>query len=58
MEILVENFAERLDLIVESVRTADFIAIDTEFSGKLKREKVDLKLYRLHGWVGRLGAGL
>ena len=33
MEILIDNFAERLDFMLESVRTADFIAIDTEFSG-------------------------
>ena len=33
MEILVDNFAERLDFMIQSVLTADFIAVDTEFSG-------------------------
>ena len=33
MEILVDNFAERLNFIVESVLDADFITVDTEFSG-------------------------
>ena len=33
MEILVDNFAERLDFIIKSVVSADFIAIDSEFSG-------------------------
>ena len=27
------NFAEKLPLIIESIRTADFITIDSEFSG-------------------------
>lgn len=33
MEILTNNFAEKLNFVLESVRTADFIALDTEFSG-------------------------
>ena len=33
MEILVNNFAERLDFMIQSVLTADFIAVDSEFSG-------------------------
>ena len=33
MEITKENFKENLDLIRESIDTAQFIAIDTEFSG-------------------------
>ena len=33
MEILVDNFADRLDFMIQSVLTADFIAVDTEFSG-------------------------
>ena len=33
MEILVDNFAEKLNFMVESVLSADFIAVDTEFSG-------------------------
>ncbi len=33
MDIVNSNFRERLDLILRSVETADFIAIDTEFSG-------------------------
>ena len=33
MEILIGNFAEKLNFMVQSVRTADFIAVDTEFSG-------------------------
>ena len=27
------NFAERLEFMIQSVLTADFIAVDTEFSG-------------------------
>ena len=33
MEILVSNFAEKLNFMVESVMSADFITVDTEFSG-------------------------
>ena len=33
MDITSSNFAEKLPLIIESVKTADFIAIDSEFSG-------------------------
>ena len=33
MEILATNFAEKLDFVLDSVRTADFVALDTEFSG-------------------------
>ena len=33
MDITSSNFAEKLPLILESVKTADFIAIDSEFSG-------------------------
>ena len=33
MELNNENFAENLDGTLESIRTADFIALDTEFSG-------------------------
>lgn len=33
MEILVDNFAAKLNFMVESVLSADFIAIDSEFSG-------------------------
>lgn len=33
MEILIDNFAEKLEFMIESIRTADFIAVDTEFSG-------------------------
>lgn len=33
MEILVNNFAEKLNFMVESVLSADFITVDTEFSG-------------------------
>ena len=33
MDITISNFAERLDFILDSVKTADFIAIDSEFSG-------------------------
>ena len=33
MDITRVNFLEKLDFILESVRTADFIALDTEFSG-------------------------
>lgn len=34
MEITQENFEANLPLIKESIYKADFIAIDTEFSGK------------------------
>jgi hypothetical protein len=33
MEILVDNFADRLNFMVESILSADFISVDTEFSG-------------------------
>jgi len=33
MEILVDNFAEKLDFMIKSITSADFITIDTEFSG-------------------------
>ena len=34
MDITIENFKETLPLVQESISKADFIAIDTEFSGK------------------------
>ena len=33
MEITRDNFEEALPLVEESIRMADFIAFDTEFSG-------------------------
>ena len=33
MEIRQDNFLQNLPLIMESIEQADFIAIDTEFSG-------------------------
>ena len=33
MDILISNFSEKLRFIIDSVMTADFIAVDTEFSG-------------------------
>lgn len=33
MDITANNFVEKLGLIVKSIKTADFIAYDTEFSG-------------------------
>ena len=33
MDITTENFLETLPLVLESVKTAEFIAIDSEFSG-------------------------
>lgn len=33
MEILAENLETHLPLIEESIKTADFISFDTEFSG-------------------------
>jgi hypothetical protein len=33
MDIVQSNFLDRLEFMLESVRTADFIALDTEFSG-------------------------
>ena len=35
MEITKDNFEQRLPLIRQSIHTADFIALDTEFSGTL-----------------------
>jgi len=33
MEILIDNFASKINFMIESVLSADFIAVDTEFSG-------------------------
>lgn len=33
MEVTIENFEEVFPLLEDSIRTADFIALDTEFSG-------------------------
>jgi hypothetical protein len=33
MEITAENFAASFPLVQKSIETADFIALDTEFSG-------------------------
>ena len=33
MDITIKNFAEKLQFILDSVKTADFIALDSEFSG-------------------------
>lgn len=33
MEITIENFEEKFDIISKSIRSAEFIAFDTEFSG-------------------------
>jgi len=35
MELTVDNFEERLDLLLSSIRSCEFLAIDTEFSGHL-----------------------
>ncbi len=37
MEITAHNFLAQLPLISASIKSADFIAFDTEFSGKLTR---------------------
>ena len=34
MEVTIENFEQVMPLIEDSIRLADFVAIDTEFSGK------------------------
>ena len=34
MQVTRENFAEVLPLVEESIRKADFIAFDAEFTGK------------------------
>ena len=34
MEVTIENFEQVLPVIEDSIRRADFVAIDTEFSGK------------------------
>lgn len=36
MEITIENFEQMIPLIEDSIERADFVAIDTEFSGKNK----------------------
>ena len=33
MDIVHSNFLSKIDFICESIRAADFIALDTEFSG-------------------------
>ena len=33
MDIVNSNFRELLELMIRSIKTADFIALDTEFSG-------------------------
>ena len=33
MEITVDNFEEKFDFIAKSIRSCEFIAFDTEFSG-------------------------
>jgi hypothetical protein len=33
MDILSSNFLDKFDQMVESIHSADFIALDTEFSG-------------------------
>ena len=33
MDIVASNFKKYLELIINSVHTADFVVIDTEFSG-------------------------
>lgn len=33
MDIVQDNFLENLDFVLDSVKKADFIALDTEFSG-------------------------
>ena len=33
MDIVISNFKEYLPLMIDSIETADFIAMDTEFSG-------------------------
>ncbi len=37
MEITAHNFLAQLPFICASIKSADFIAFDTEFSGKLTR---------------------
>lgn len=34
MEVTIENFEQELPFVRESIDRADFVAIDTEFSGK------------------------
>ena len=33
MDILINNYNDKLDMMIDSVKTCDFIALDTEFSG-------------------------
>ena len=46
MEVTQHNFAASLPLVAESISNADFIAIDTEFSGKVSLESG--LTFRLH----------
>jgi len=34
MEVTIENFESLVPLVSESIASSDFVAIDTEFSGK------------------------
>jgi hypothetical protein len=44
MEITSENFEAQFKLIKESILSAEFIALDTEFSGKI-RATILIELY-------------
>jgi hypothetical protein len=39
MDITIENFQEKLDLVKASIKSCDFISIDTEFSGNNIKNK-------------------
>ncbi len=44
MEITSENFEAQFELIRESIMTAEFIAIDTEFSGNYYAYLLTMKI--------------
>lgn len=57
MEITSENFEAQFSLIEESIREAEFISIDTEFSGKFPLNDDDHVVVRtclMHGGQAHL----
>ena len=46
MEVTHTNFEEALPLIAESIQSAEFIALDTEFSGTHSLFSIDLTMFQ------------
>ena len=46
MEVTPTNFEEALPLIAESIQSAEFIALDTEFSGTHSLFNSDLTMFQ------------